>query len=150
MLKHKITYTNFNDEEVTEDLYFNLAKNELVKMEVGGEDGSLRASIEKIMAAEDKLRLVEEFEKIILGAYGIKSEDGTRFIKTKQLREEFAQSAAYDALFGELITNETTVANFIIGIMPKDMAAMIDKMNPQDKPMGLPPQPPVPPGPKPV
>jgi hypothetical protein len=58
----------------------------------------------------------------------VRSEDGKRFIKNDQLREEFTQTAAYDALFMELATDEDAAANFIQGILPKDMSV------PQDTP----------------
>lgn len=152
MLKHTVTYTNFNDEEVTRDLYFNLTVPELVKVEVGGDGGSLQDSIQKIMAAGDKLALVREFEKIIAGAYGQKSEDGERFEKSKEATDAFMSSAAYDALFTDLIINETTVADFIIGIMPKDLANKLKAQagKDQDKPTKVPtafklPSPPRPP-----
>jgi len=38
------------------------------------------------------------------------------------LRDEFSQTAAYDVLFMELATNDKLAADFMIGIMPKDLA----------------------------
>jgi hypothetical protein len=43
-------------------------------------------------------------------------------MKSDQLRDEFSQTAAYDVLFMELATNDKLAADFMIGIMPKDLA----------------------------
>lgn len=137
MLKREITYEDYNGETVTDTFYFNLTKTEIIELEVGYE-GGLEAAIQKIIEAKDNKNLIAEFKKIVLAAYGKKSEDGKRFIKSETLREEFAQTAAYDALFMELATSEDAAANFINGIIPKDLVQ--DK--PQIQTVELPPPPP--------
>jgi len=127
MLKKDITFEDFNGDSTTETLYFNLTKSEMIEMEASYEDG-FEATIMRIQKTVDKQGLIREFKKIILMAYGQKSEDGKRFIKTDELREEFEQTAAYDALFMELATNDVAAANFIKGVMPKDMQAEIAKL----------------------
>lgn len=126
MLKREITYEDFDGNQVTDTLYFNLTKSELVSLEAEY-DGGLYASIKRIMAANDQKSLIEEFKKIILISYGQKSEDGKRFIKSDDMRTEFSQSAAYDALFMELATSDTLAAEFMTGIIPRDMAKAIDQ-----------------------
>lgn len=120
MLKRDITYTDFNGNEVTDTHYFNLSKTELVELEVSYE-GGLSAAIQRIIDSKDIKALIKEFQKIILTSYGVRSEDGKRFIKNDQLREEFTQTAAYDALFMELATDENAAANFIKGVVPVDL-----------------------------
>jgi hypothetical protein len=144
MLKRDITYEDFNGETVTETFYFNLTKTEIIELEVGYKQG-LEETIKAIIKAQDNKSLIGEFKKIVLMAYGIKSEDGRRFIKSDQLREEFAQSAAYDALFMDLATNEDSAANFIMGIIPRDLNIDLDK--PERPKMVNVPLPPVPPTP---
>lgn len=126
MLKREITYEDFDGNQVTDTLYFNLTKSELVSLEAEY-DGGLYASIKRIMEANDQKSLIEEFKKIILISYGQKSEDGKRFIKSDDMRTEFSQSAAYDALFMELATSDTLAAEFMTGIIPRDMAKAIDQ-----------------------
>ncbi len=60
-------------------------------------------------------------------AYGEKSEDGKRFIKNDQLREEFSQTAAYQSLFIELATDDGAASTFLIGTLPKDMTGALEK-----------------------
>jgi hypothetical protein len=126
MLKKEITYEDFNGETVTEYFYFNLSKTELLELEHEYNRG-FTANIEAIVEANSTKELVAEFKKIILLAYGKKSEDGKRFIKNDELREEFSQTAAFNELFISLATDETAASAFINGIVPKDMAQTIDE-----------------------
>ena len=56
----------------------------------------------------------------MLKAYGKKSDDGRRFIKTPEISEEFAQTEAYSDLFMLLATNAEEAAKFVNGIVPQD------------------------------
>lgn len=144
MLKRPIKYTDFNGNEITEDFYFNLTKAEVVKMQLSIDEG-LAEMLQRIVQTEDKPALIREFENILLMSYGVKSEDGKRFVKNDELRADFLNSAAYDQLFTELITNEQVIADFILGVLPNDMKALVQGNSDQDKPTGIPPQPPMPP-----
>lgn len=126
MLKRDITYEDFNGETVTEVFYFNISKPELIEMEVEYKYG-FGAQIEKIIEAKDNKTLLRMFKRIVLMAYGQKSEDGKRFIKSDQLREEFSQTAAYSTLFMELAQDDGAAVIFLKGVLPKDMAGEIDK-----------------------
>lgn len=119
MLKKVITYTDYNGEERTEDFYFNLSRAEVTEMELSTE-GGLGATIERITKAKDVPAIIAIFKDLILKAYGQKSPDGKRFIKSKQLSEEFSQTEAYSNLFMELATNSTAASEFINNIMPID------------------------------
>lgn len=126
MLKRNITYTDFNDVETTETFYFNLSKPELLELELS-ENGGFGDTLKKIIETKDNQTLISLFKKIILSAYGQKSEDGKRFIKNDTLREEFSQTAAYNALFIELATDDKAAVAFIRGIIPADMSVELDK-----------------------
>lgn len=119
MLKETIKYTDFNGVEREEDFYFNLTKAEITEMEMSV-DGGLVERINKIVQAKDAKEIIKVFKTIVLDAYGEKSADGRRFIKTPELREAFSQTMAYSNLFMELATNDVKAAAFIKGIMPKD------------------------------
>lgn len=120
MLKRSITYTDFNGDEVTEVLYFHLSKPELIEMEVEL-SGGLSTMLQRISENGDRKAIVAEFKKIVLTAYGEKSDDGKIFRKSDEIRKNFASSAAYSQLFMELATDETSAAEFINGVMPKDL-----------------------------
>lgn len=126
MLKRNITYEDFDGNSVTETFYFNISKPELVELEVE-KKGGFSDWIQAIIKAEDNKTVVEQFKRIVLLAYGVKSEDGKRFIKNDQLREEFSQTNAYNELFMELATQEDAAVRFLTGVLPKDMAEEIQK-----------------------
>lgn len=117
MLKKTITYTDYDGNKRTEDFYFNLSKAEVAEMEMSAE-GGLTKTLEKIVAEQDGKRIIEMFKDLILKAYGEKSLDGKRFIKSKELSEAFSQTEAYSELFMELAMNAEASAAFVNGIIP--------------------------------
>ncbi len=118
MIKKTITYKDFNDNERTEDFYFNLSRAEAIEMELTT-TGGLTDKINKIIAAQDMPSMIKIFKEIILKAHGEKSDDGRRFIKSDELSEAFSQTNAYSELFMELSTDAEAAAAFINGIIPK-------------------------------
>jgi hypothetical protein len=121
MLKKTITYVDFNGDEVSEDFFFHLSKAELVELELSYK-GGLQEAIKRIVEAEDGKAIIAEFKNIILSSYGEKSDDGRRFIKNQTLREEFESTEAYSTLFMELVTDADKAAEFVRGVIPKDLA----------------------------
>lgn len=117
MLKKTIKYNDFNGVEREEDFYFNLTKAELMEMELSV-DGGFVERLNKIVSAKNAPEIIKEFKKIILNAYGEKSPDGKRFIKSKELTEAFEQTEAYSNLFIELATNADEAAKFINAVVP--------------------------------
>lgn len=120
MLKKTVKYTDFNGVERVEDFYFNLTKAEVAEMELSV-DGGLSAMLERIIDSKVNKDIINVFKEIVLRAYGVKSEDGRRFIKTEALREEFSQTAAYSEIFMELALNENAASEFVNGILPAQM-----------------------------
>lgn len=104
MLHKKVTYTNYNGEVVNEDVYFNLTSMELVKMEAKYEM-SISDKIKEVVDANDFRGIIALFEDLLLTAYGIKSEDGRRFVKDKQATKDFEDSIAYAEIFEQIILN---------------------------------------------
>lgn len=120
MYKKTITYTDYNDEERTEDFYFNLTETEISMMDMETE-GGLKDKLERIIAAKDAPELIKQFKAIILAAYGEKSADGKYFRKSPEISQNFTYSPAYDILFMEFATNSGFAAEFINGIIPKNL-----------------------------
>lgn len=117
MIKKVIKYTDFNGNENEEVAYFNLTKSECARMEMGTEGGLSKYMMEVVESGDNK-KLIELFDKVILDSYGVKSEDGKRFVKTAEMREQFAQSLAYDELFMEIASNPEYAEAFMRGIVP--------------------------------
>lgn len=131
MLKKTITYTDYDGVQRTEDFYFNLSKAEIAEMELSTA-GGLDKTINRIVAEQDGKRIIALFKDLVLKSYGKKSDDGRRFIKSQELRDEFSQTEAYSDLFMELATDADAAAAFVNGIVP-DMSNVQPK-----KPAALP------------
>ena len=120
MLKKTITYTDYDGLERTEEFRFNLTKAELMDMELTTV-GTFSKLMQKIIDEKDMVRLAKYFKELILKSYGVKSDDGKRFIKSPELSEAFSQTEAYSELYMELLSNSEYAVKFIQEVMPKDL-----------------------------
>jgi hypothetical protein len=127
MLKKTITYEDLNGETVSEDYFFHLSKAELIELEMSHQ-GGLSMWLQAVVSAEDGASIIREFKKIILSAYGQRSNDGKRFVKTQELRDEFESTEAYSALFVELVTNTNSAIEFVNGVIPRGMVEEAAKL----------------------
>lgn len=127
MYKKTITYTDFNGVERTEDFYFHFTKAELMDLNLST-DGGLLEIIKTIVKAKDTPELVKLFKKTILLAYGIKSEDGRRFKKSDEIREDFLSTEAYSEIYMQLATDADEAAKFINGVLPADLATQANEL----------------------
>lgn len=121
MFKDTVTYVDFDGNERTEDLYFNLTKAEVIAME-NSVLGGLSRRLEKIVNALDNVQIMDSFIDLIKSSYGVKSDDGKRFIKSEKITEEFMQTGAYDEFFMKLISDEEFAGKFIQGIAPAGLS----------------------------
>lgn len=126
MFKKTITYRDYNDQEIKEDVYFNLTKAEIMEMQLE-ENGGFAEKIQRVVDAKDVPSIIKIFKELIIKAYGIKSDDGKRFIKSDKLREEFMQTVVYSELFMEFATNADSASAFVNGIIPADQLKAIQQ-----------------------
>lgn len=129
MLKKTIKYEDYDGNQREEEFYFNLTKAEIMEMELST-TGGMEKMIQQIIAAQETPKIVELFKRIILKAYGVKSPDGKRFIKSDELMQEFSQTEAYSNLFIELATDAEAATKFINGIIPQDAKAAANNVKP--------------------
>lgn len=128
MLKKTIEFTDYNGEKRKEDFYFNLSKAELMEMELGT-SGGFAEMLQKLVDTQDIPEIMKIFKKIIMKAYGVKSPDGKRFIKSDELSKEFTETEAYSELFMELLGDADAAAAFVNGIIPADAAKQLAEQN---------------------
>lgn len=112
MYKKSINYTGFDGNEETLVAYFNINQMEATRLNAKY-DGDITTFIQKIIESQDIGRMLDFLEDMILSAYGKRSEDGLRFVKNAEVRENFSQTLAYEALFSELLNNPDTVSEFV-------------------------------------
>lgn len=124
MITKTIKYTDYNGVEREEKYLFNLTKAELMEMELGT-TGGLAETIKNIIEAQDVPKIQELFKKLLLKSYGVKSDDGKKFLKIDKdgtpLSNEFSQSAAFSELYMELATDADKATEFVKGIVPADI-----------------------------
>lgn len=120
MLKKTVKYVDYNGVERVEDFYFNLSKAEVAEMELSVE-GGFSKMLQELVNSKDNVRIVQIFKDMVLKAYGEKSPDGRRFVKSKDISDAFAQTEAYSEIFMELALNEEAAAAFVNGIMPANL-----------------------------
>lgn len=121
MFKKTVTYTDWNGVKRTEDFYFNLTRTECIELEYGSDLGkSMTDSIKTLIENQDMGVIVKTIKEILLAAYGIKSDDGRRFIKNAEVREAFEQNPAFDIIYMEFATDPDKAADFVTGIMPSE------------------------------
>lgn len=138
MLKKTIKFTDFNGKECSEDLYFHISKTTILTssnaiyneiMSIGlelQERGKFLEDVEEndidksdpfnknSQLVADSIRMIARLlDRLVDLAYGIKSEDGSKFIKNQQVREDFKNSAAYDAFVEQLIENQEEMIDFV-------------------------------------
>lgn len=117
MLKKTIKYEDFMENEREETFYFNMTESEL--MFFNKTFGDINTKLNKAIDKEDMAELLKVVSDIILFSYGNPSDDGRRFVKSNEAREEFEQSAAYQALLMEIATDDNAASSFMMGVMPK-------------------------------
>ena len=121
MYKKTITYPDFNGVERTEDFYFNLTEAEITDMQLGV-SGGLAAYLDQIIKSKNEIAIINIFKKIIRQAYGVKSPDGRRFMKSEEIWKEFAETPAYSMFYMELGHDAEAAAEFVNGITPASIS----------------------------
>lgn len=143
MIKKTITFKNMDGVEITEDWYFGLSPADVAELELtsGGRLSerllSIGQSLEEHKDDEEKLvrangaEIMQLFKELLMASVGKRSDDGRRFVKTDDLRDDFVQTGSYSELLMQLVTNPDEAADFVSGILPSEA---IEKMQ-QGRPM---------------
>ena len=152
MLKYPITFTDFNGNNHTEDLYFHVSTSSVVMAnddvystiinlgkdlqqkakfveeaqqalqkeasENAGQKTIGREFSQNSLTVADAIRsMARLLDKVLDLSYGIRTEDGLRFIQNEKVLEDWKQSVAYDALIDKLLSNPNEMINFINLVM---------------------------------
>lgn len=126
MYSKKIKFTDFDGNQREETHYFNFTKAELVELQTS-KLGGLDKALKRIIEAKNTPEIVATIKMVIAKAYGVKSDDGRRFIKSPEIFAEFEQTEAYSELFMLLSSNDEEAAKFFNGLIPKDLAEQVQK-----------------------
>lgn len=144
MIKKTIKFTNFNGVESSKDLYFHVSRTSLLTTEddVYNEIVSISKDLlerGKVLEKMGDMEVNEEnpfdennqllaqsvrmvarlLDRLVDLAYGERSEDGSKFLKGKDVVTAFKQTAAYEAFVDQLIANPDEMINLINSLMSK-------------------------------
>lgn len=142
MLKKTVTYEDFDGNERTEDLYFNLTKTEATEFALELPDRVVEGIDQNDSNEQIANKFVEQIggkgvfdfiKKLVLKSYGVKSLDGRRFIKKPELAEEFSQTLAYDNFIMELMSSETAAAEFVNAVIPASLAEKVNAIRSENQ-----------------
>lgn len=129
MLKKTIKYTDYDGNEREEDFYFNLNKAELIQMNFSAE-GGLENTLRKIVAEKDIKAVGELVRSIVLKAYGEKSFDGKRFMKSAEAAKAFEETNAFSELYVELLSDADNLASFVTASLPPEFQGDVTENTP--------------------
>ena len=141
MIKRTINYIDFDGNRRTEDAYFNMTKSELIAFSFDMPDvitDTAENATNNVDLEEAGTKLIEKLgtsgifkfvTDLVFRSYGKKSDDGRRFIKSKELSTEFTQTLAYDEFIMDLFSDDKKASEFINGIIPSDIAKKIEASN---------------------
>lgn len=118
-----ITYHTLDGEKITEEFCFNLTVPEVTELEFD-KPGGMSKYYTRIVEARDAKALLAAYKEFILKAYGVKSEDGKRFIKSEELSIGFSQTDAYTVLFLSLLgqdASDSAFTDFIKAVVPSEL-----------------------------
>lgn len=130
MIKKSVTYTDYNDDLVTEDFYFHASKSMLLdkvdfRMRLQVMATTLQGEKRDLTEVE-VLDMISIIRELIEMSYGERSEDGKRFRQSPEIFRDFADSAAYDAMLFDLFKDTQKASEFMTGILPKDLLEAVD------------------------
>jgi len=129
LFKKTVTYKDYNGDEQTDTYWFHLSEDEVTVIEyeaVTDRTLGLADMIEKIVKDMKGKEMIGIITNLVEKAYGIRSTDGKRFIKTPELYEEFKSTAGYSKFFFELVTNADTLVEWFNGLLPENLAELAE------------------------
>lgn len=119
MFSDTIEYTDFDGNPRKETLYFNISSAEAIDLEMkypGGYVNKLRRDIDR----QDNAEIMQDYKDFIHLSYGIKSDDGRRFIKSPEIYEEFVSTEAYTEFYLKFLGDPDYALKFIVNTFPTD------------------------------
>ena len=124
MIKRTVTYKDFNDQEITEDVYFNLTEAEIIEL-------NIRDDLEAVGKSGKPGLIMDTFKRLIKAAYGVRTQGGSKFVKTQDAWDEFISSEAYSQIFMSMVTDTAYAEDFVKTLIPANLAARAEEYKAQ-------------------
>lgn len=122
MIKHTVKYTDFDDNEVEKDFWFNLNEGDLITIQMSKKQGFFEM-LDVAIKNEDPTIVMEAFQKVLIG--GVGRREGELFIKDDDARNQLVYTNAYSALLVWMLANPLEARAFINGMLPASAQAAI-------------------------
>ena len=119
MFERTFTYEGFDGKEYKDTWGFYLSKADLLEIQLGTFVG-LDQLIKRLIDTQNGKEIMAIIKEIILKSVGRPSQDGKRFIRNQEIRDEFEQTEAYSQLFEELVMDGEKAMDFIISAVPRE------------------------------
>lgn len=140
MFSDTVTYVDFNGNERSEELFFNISETESLKF-LTSVEGGYDAYLQKVLDEFDNMKVEDDhsrvqavtkvldvYEDIILAGYGEKSDDGKRFMKSEGITNNFKCSAAYEALLLKFFEDPEYGVKFVVAVLPNNTGMSGDEI----------------------
>ena len=118
MVKQTLDYVDFDGNQRTEELYFNLTDLEATELAFEFPEDVLegRAEAFEVLGYKGTLELVK---KTVLKAYGIKGGDnGRSFVKSPKISEDFSNTKAFSVVVMDLVKEDgKAFGEFLMQVM---------------------------------
>lgn len=125
MIKKTVTYTDYNDDRVTETFHFHISKSDLLdNIDIREEFEDLAGRLEgdkRELTDEETMSVLKLIKRLIRLAYGVRYDDGKKFRKSDEDYADLYNSAAYDELLFALFEDPNEATEFMTGLLPKDL-----------------------------
>jgi len=72
---------------------------------------------DQIVVADAVRTIAQLLDKVVDLAYGERSDDGMRFVRTREVIDNFKQTVAYDAFVEKMLSDPNEMINFITKLM---------------------------------
>lgn len=137
MLVKRISFTDYDGNQRTEEHMFNLNQSEVIKWLTTSGEYTLDKLLLRLSKERNGKKVMEIFEDLIHRSYGVKSLDGRKFEKSEEKWKDFYETEAYSVLFTELVTDAKKAADFVNSVIPSELSDQIEKIM-KDNPEGIP------------
>lgn len=128
MYKRTVEFEDYDGNNRKEDFYFHLNKAEVIQWLTCNGGYTLDKMLKKLYDEGRGRDIMDTFEDLMRRAYGVKSVDGRRFDKSKEIWENFRNTEAFSVIFTDLVTNAKAAGAFINSIIPSNMAKEINSI----------------------
>ena len=123
MLKRTISFVDIDGNKVSEEFYFNVAREDMIELMV--EKPEMEDKLQAMVDSMDGRSIDSLLKEFILLGVGRRPEGTRQFVKNEEVTNDFRYSGAYGQLLWELANDPTLAEEFMEGIFPP---SLLDEM----------------------